>query len=318
MMKSLQDGLAGHADGPRIDLGIPDSRRLQMLYITIREGTFASAAQVLKVSPSAISHAVKTLEEEFDCSLFKRNGPNVNPTGTALRLMPLIEEVLNTMASIKGELATMEGRREMLSFAISPCLRELLKPSVLSSFRECFPRAGVEILQVNHSESPTERNFDFEIGYLESMPIDSVYRHLLHEELNLYAAPFHNLGTTSKVSSEDLRNNTLVFPNQQSYEMAVARVFHGMETGLKSWILPDATTARDFARNGQCLALLPAWLVKEDLAAGSLRMLKAPGMGMKRSCCAWWKSSRPLPWIAEVFLSLMASEVADDARPPPD
>jgi len=309
MLSFIQDGSQAGSEAPQVDLGIVDSKRLQMLYVTMKEGTFAAAAQVLRVSPSAISHAVKALEEELGCPLFKRSGPHVSPTGAALRLLPFIEDVLLRMASIKSELAALDGRVEQLSFGVAAGLRGILKTSVMSSFRECFPRANVEVLISGQPpDSMNGREIDFEIGHQEAMPPDSVHRHLIDEELHVYAAPFHGLGQSGRITPADLRRNALVFPDRQAYEMVLTQVFLSSEAGLRTWVLPDAESARDFAMQGQCLAVLPGWVAEKCVADGSLNLLKTSGLPMRRACCAWWRPTRPLAWIAEVFLSLLAGE----------
>lgn len=309
MLSFVHDGKTPAAGTPAIDLGIVDSKRLQMFYVAAKEGTFAAAAQILKVSPSAISHAIKALEEDLGSSLFKRSGPQVRPTGAAIRLLPVVEDLLFRMASIKSELAAMDGRVEQLVFAAAPSVRGIIKPTVMSGFRECFPRANVEIL-ISRAGSPTmaEDEVDFEIGHARHAPPDSVRRHLADEELGVYAAPFHGLGQHAKIAPAELRRNTLVFPDRLAYELVVQQALQGVESGLRRWILPDAESARELAMEGQCLAVLPAWAAEERVREGTLKLLKISGCEFRRGCCAWWKPSRPLAWIAEVFLSLLAGE----------
>ena len=290
-----------------------------MFYVAAKEGTFAAAAQLLGVSPSAVSHAIKALEDELGCPLFKRSGPQVNPTGAAVRLLPFVEDLLFRMASIKTELAAMDGRVEQLVFAVSPSMRGILKTTVMAAFRECFPRANVEILVSGAGMDPMAgREVDFEIGYAEQVPADYVRRQLVDEKLEVYAAPFHGLGQHGRITPADLRKNALVFPDRLAYERVMEQVLGRSESGMRIWILPDAGSARDLAMQGQCLAFLPEWAAEERVADGSLNLLRMTGHELRRACCAWWKPSRPLAWIAEVFLSLLAAEFdtrIDDSPP---
>lgn len=309
MLSFIQDGSPMGSETPVIDLEIVDSKRLQMFYVAAREGTFAAAAQILGVSPSAVSHAIKGLEEELDCPLFKRSGPHVSPTGAAIRLLPFVEDLLLRMTSIKTELASLDGRAEHLVFGVSPSLRGIFKTSVMSSFRECFPRANVDIVVSGTGmEAKLSSGIDFEIGHQENVPADFVQRHLVDEVLEVYAAPFHGLGQHGRITPADLRRNSLVFPDRQAHDLVMAQVFRRSEPGLRTWVLSDAGTARDLAMQGQCLAFLPNWAVGQCVAEGSLNRLKLSGLPLRRKCCAWWRPSRPLAWIAEVFLSLLAAE----------
>lgn len=315
MLSFIHDGVSPVSGPPAIDPGIVDSKRLQMFYAAAKEGTFAAAAQMLGVSPSAVSHAIKSLEEELGCPLFKRSGPQVSPTGAAVRLLPFVEDLLFRMASIKTELAALDGRVEQLLFAVAPSVRGMLKTTVMSEFRECFPRANVEVLiSGRETEATAGREIDFEIGHAENVPADFVRRHLIDEELQVYAAPFHGLGQQARITPADLRKSSLLFPDRLAYEMVMEQVLRRPESGMRTWILPDAASARDLAMQGQCLAFLPGWVGEKCVAEGSLNLLKMTGHELRRGCCAWWKPSRPLAWIAEVFLSLLAGELEARTR----
>ncbi|MGL5017596.1 MAG: LysR family transcriptional regulator, partial [Luteolibacter sp.] len=172
---------------PVIDPGIVDSKRLQMFYVSVKEGSFAGAAQILSVSPSAISHAMKSLEEDLGCSLFRRLGPQVKPTGAAVRLLPMVEDLLVKMSSMKSELAALDGRTEKLVFRLPPCLLGMLRAGSLSTFHECFPAADLEmVVSGEEREGNVRRPVDFEMDFVERVPKDMVRRDLVIEDYHAY------------------------------------------------------------------------------------------------------------------------------------
>ncbi len=313
MLNQIHDERAGGHTPLRIDPEILDLKRLQMFYVAVKEGTFAAAAQSLGVSPSAVSHALKALEEDVGCSLFKRSGPHVSPTSSAIRLMPIVEELLFRMASIRSELAKMDGRDERLVIGVSSSARVVLTTSVMSAFCECFPNANVEIVHVaDVAERGDWSAPDFEIGCDERVPRDSVKRHIAEETLHVYAAPFHDLGLSGKVTVAQLRQHVLVFPDRMAADLVGVEFFQKSDTGLRTWIMPDAGAARDLAIQGQCLAFLPESAAGSAVMAGTLRQLRTAGRPLTRSYSAWWQAGSPLPWIAEVFLSLLAVHFGND------
>ncbi|MFD2255528.1 LysR family transcriptional regulator [Luteolibacter algae] len=312
MLSKIHDNPAQSA-APGVDLAIVDSKRLQMFYVAAVEGSFAAAAQRLGVSPSAISHALKGLEEDLGRSLFKRSGPRVIITGAAIRLLPLVEDLLSRMSALKTELLRHDSRAEKLCLRVSPSARGILTSAVLSSFRECFPNADLNIQTCHSHFSGSGITPDFEIGYSPEIPADSVQRKLLDETLGVYAAPFHPLGLQGKITSQELLRHCLVFPGSETYDHFRQEFLQDTGNGLRKWILPDAESARDLAKQGQCLALLPDWIGKDCVADGSLTLLRhASGQAIRRPCYAWWSPSQPLIWIAEVFLSLLAGEFEEN------
>ncbi len=134
MLNMIHDTPGRLREPPVIDPGIVDSKRLQMFYVCVKEGSFAGAAQILSVSPSAISHAMKSLEEDLGCSLFRRLGPQVKPTGAAVRLLPMVEDLLVKMSSMKSELATLDGRSGEAGF-----------PAAVLSARNSADRSAVNV-----------------------------------------------------------------------------------------------------------------------------------------------------------------------------
>jgi len=307
MLNSIHDAVGCPPKGLVIDPTIVDSKRLQMFYASVSEGSFAGAAQLLSLSPSAISHAMKSLEEDLGCSLFRRFGPQVKPTGAAVRLLPMVEELLVRMAAIKSEFSTLDGRAERLAVRLPLRLVEMLRAESLSAFCECFPGVEFEIAVGEGSDAGGNlRGYDFELGYLEGLPSEMVRRNLLDEVYHGYVAPFHRLGQNQRVSLSELRQSLLVFPDPWVSAMLSKQLGRSGEGELSKWILPGAGLARQMAQAGSGVAFLPDWALGTALVDGSLVMLKLPSVDLQRTICAWWEPSRPLTWVAEVFLSLFS------------
>lgn len=313
MLNMIHDTPGRLREPPVIDPGIVDSKRLQMFYVCVKEGSFAGAAQILSVSPSAISHAMKSLEEDLGCSLFRRLGPQVKPTGAAVRLLPMVEDLLVKMSSMKSELATLDGRSGKLVFRLPSCLLGILQTGPLSTFHECFPAADFEMVVTGNGkdERPGKR-VDFDVDFVERVPAEMIRRDLASEEYHAYVAPFHRLGQKSRVSVEELRQSLLIFQDRFIFKTLAQHLGRGREGDLRKWILPDPRVTLDLARQGQGIAFLPEWAAVAAVQEGSLVCLKLPGLTLRRTCCAWWEPSRPLTWVAEVFLNLLSESVSND------
>lgn len=313
MLNTIHDSPGALREPLVIDPGIVDSKRLQMFYASVREGSFAAAAQILSVSPSAISHAMKSLEEDLGCSLFRRLGPQVKPTGAAVRLLPMVEDLLVRMSSMKSELAALDGRVEKLVFRLPSCLLGVLQAGSLSTFHECFPAADLELVVTgNGKDEHAGKQVDFDVDFVERVPKDMVRRDLVNEDYQAYVAPFHRLGQKSRISVEDLRQSLLIFQDRFICSALAQHLGRTGEGGLKTWILPDPRVAHDLARQGQGVVFLPEWAAASTVREGGLVGLKLPGINLRRTCCAWWEPSRPLTWVAEVFLNLLSEAVFRD------
>ncbi|MGL4400336.1 MAG: LysR family transcriptional regulator [Luteolibacter sp.] len=310
MLNTIHDTQMTLREPPVIDPGIVDSKRLQMFYVSVKEGSFAGAAQILSVSPSAISHAMKSLEEDLGCSLFRRLGPQVKPTGAAVRLLPMVEDLLVKMSSMRSELAALDGRTEKLIFRLPSCLLGMLRAGSLSTFHECFPAADLEIMVTGAGkDESSRRQADFEMDFMERVPKDMVRRDLVNENYHAYVAPFHRLGQKSRVSVDELRQGLLIFQDPFILKALAHHLGRGGEGDLRKWVLPDPRVAHELACQGQGIVFLPDWAAATAVQEGALVCLKLPGITLRRTCCAWWDPARPLTWVAEVFLNLLSESI---------
>lgn len=306
MMNEIRDGVSSPRPAPQIDPGILDSKRLQLFYAAAKEGGFAMAGHVLNLTPSAVSHSVKTLEEELGCSLFRRSGPNVALTRAGARLLPMVEEVLQIMSRIKGKIGSDGEASENLTFTLPVSLLGIFDSGVLPVFRECFPASQLEIgLSESH---PLVKTADFRIDYGVPDNTDSVHRVLVEEYLVACVAPFHPLAHKTDGKDFDLRQSLLVFPGNDIHDLLMSGTFRD-ERKPRFWILPTPESAKEMARQGQGVALLPNWFALPAIESGALVEVrtKAASFG-KRTCSAYWSSEKPLSWVAEAFLSLVSSE----------
>jgi len=61
-----------------------------------KQKAFVTAAKVLNVTPSAISHSINGLEKELGFALFFRNRNGVQLTSAGEKILPIVRELLNT------------------------------------------------------------------------------------------------------------------------------------------------------------------------------------------------------------------------------
>jgi len=84
-----------------------DSRQLKTLIAIATHRTFAQAAKVVSLTPSAISQQIRALEQELDVVLFDRASrpPKLTPQG--IQVFELAQKILrmedDTMASLRGD-----------------------------------------------------------------------------------------------------------------------------------------------------------------------------------------------------------------------
>jgi DNA-binding transcriptional LysR family regulator len=101
--------LLGHGITKRSQTMTPiiDSRKLLAFTTLARVGSFTLAARELFITQSAVSHAIKSLEQELDCRLFDRLGRSVKLTRAGQQLHERAQKILTEMKIARADLAEL-------------------------------------------------------------------------------------------------------------------------------------------------------------------------------------------------------------------
>jgi DNA-binding transcriptional LysR family regulator len=80
----------------------------KIFYHTAKSGSFSSAAQKLYISQSAVSQAIKNLEEKMGAQLFLRKPRNVKLTDEGELLFKHIEQAYNFIKAGESKIFEMQ------------------------------------------------------------------------------------------------------------------------------------------------------------------------------------------------------------------
>jgi DNA-binding transcriptional LysR family regulator len=89
---------------------ILDSRKLLAFATLARCGSFTVTARELFLTQSAVSHAIKSLEDELECRLFDRLGRKAQLTQSGRHLLEYASRILEEMQLARADLKAMEQR----------------------------------------------------------------------------------------------------------------------------------------------------------------------------------------------------------------
>lgn len=141
---------------------IPALNQLRCFEAAARHESFTAAADELCLTPSAVSHQIRTLEDSLDVTLFIRLG----------RKMFLSEQGRTFMQDIQPAFAMIEAgtrrlrsstSREVLTVAVAPSFAEAWLMPNLSKFIGTHPEIEIRLLTNNQDDDV--QNIDCEIRY---------------------------------------------------------------------------------------------------------------------------------------------------------
>lgn len=116
-------------------------------------GSFHKAADILGLTPSAISHAISSMETELGFSVLTRSKNGVTLTNYGEHLLPYVNAVLNSDESLRQFIAETNGLKSgkvKIGVFSSVCTNWL--PDIMSSFEEKYPEVELEVFQGSYDE----------------------------------------------------------------------------------------------------------------------------------------------------------------------
>lgn len=232
---------------------------------------FTSAAHRLGIGQSAVSHAIKALEQELGVELFRRHQQHVELSDIGAQLLLRARAMLGLASTLQQEAADARGMKRgtvrIGSFGPTSSIR--LLPPILARFRQAYP--GVE---VHIDEGPDrqvvqwldERRIDVGFVVLEQERFDTFP--LYEDQLVALLPAGHALATRSVLRLDDLCNTPFILTEAGSSEL-VTRLFQSAR------LTPDVRY-----RCSQLLSTLEA-VSRGDgvsvVAQASLPRMAAPG-----------------------------------------
>lgn len=125
----------------------------QVFAAVVEHQSFQRAAQELKLTPSAISHAVAAMEDELGSPLFVRSRQGVYLTNYGKELFPYIKGVLNSDEYLQQAVAQFNGMHKgvvRIGIFNSACVEWM--PSLLNDFAQEYPAIRLEIYQGTYDD----------------------------------------------------------------------------------------------------------------------------------------------------------------------
>jgi LysR family transcriptional regulator, regulator for metE and metH len=233
-----------------------------------RHGSLSAAAEMLCVTSSALSHAIKKLEAQLGMELWRREGRHLRLTQAGELVLAVANEVLPRLDLAEERLRQFaRGGRGTLRIGIDchPCYRWLLK--VVAPYLEAWPHVEVDVkqkVQFGGLEALSCYEIDLLVTPDPLLKPDLRFEAVFDYEQVLAVGRAHALAGASHVLAEQLKDEVLI-----TYPVATDRL------DVYTQFLPSSVTPRDqktventdimlqLVASGRGVAALPRWLVQE-------------------------------------------------------
>lgn len=242
-----------------------------------REGTLTAAAETLCVTQSALSHAIRKLEQRLGVAIWTRDGRRLRLTAAGRQLLSVADRVLPQLQEAEAQLQQLaRGERGMLRIGMEchPCYQWLLK--VVAPYLSAWPRVDVDVKQA-FQFGGVAALADHQVDLLVTPdPVRQAGLHfepVFDYEQVLVVGRGHRLAAQSSVRPEQLADEVLI-----TYPVSTERLDVYTRFLLPAGIVPKRHKTLEttdimlqMVACGRGVTALPRWLVREY--AGQLELV---------------------------------------------
>ena len=240
-----------------------------------RAGNFAAVARERAVDPSSISRAISTLEASLGFRLFQRSTRRVALSEAGAVYLSRVEAALAELDAAREEArALSEGPTGVLRITASATFGVKMIAPLLPEFRTVFPRLGLELELTDQNLDLVADRIDLAIRLAPSYRGDVIGAKAFDIRYRVCAAPGYLSSAAPIEEPADLaRHSCVLLTLPQFRSRWIFRDKLGAVTEAKvrgDLVISTVLAIRAAVLQGLGPALLPHWLVRDDLRSGTL------------------------------------------------
>jgi len=243
------------------------------------------AADAIHLTPSAVSSAIKNLEQHYGVELFHRIGRRIELTDTGRVFLGEARETLARARSAELVLSELGGlMRGTLSVHASQTIASYWLPQRLMAFRAAYPGIALTLTLGNtRTVAQAVIGGEADLGFVEgeldepalaAVPVDE-------DQLTILVAPSHPWASGGKIVPPMLAGTNWIMREEGSgtrsvFETALSAMDVAPATLPVALVLPSNESILSALAGGQCAAALSRLAARSHLDAGHLVAIDLP------------------------------------------
>ncbi|MFT4021125.1 MAG: LysR family transcriptional regulator [Acinetobacter sp.] len=201
--------------------------QLEIFAVVAQRQGFTTAAAQLNISQSAVSHAVRALENELGVMLFHRHQGMIELTDIGKRLLQRAQTILGVAETMQQEAADVRGMKQgtLRIGSFGPTSSIQLLPKILNEYHKKYPLIAVHV-----HEGPDQQVVQWimdrriDVGFV-TLPEEQFDTYLILEDQMVVLLPVgHPLIAKEQIQLKDLCKDHFVLTEAGSGEL-VTRLF---------------------------------------------------------------------------------------------
>jgi LysR family transcriptional regulator, glycine cleavage system transcriptional activator len=175
----------------------PPMATLEAFDASVRLGSFSRAAEMLNLTPGAVSRQMAALEADLQVELFDRHARGISPTAAGNRLHSAVQQALSLVMGAARDLRNGGASSQEVRISLSPSIGARWLLPRLGRFGTIYPNIRVIPVADNRLVDLDVEQFDLAIRYTSHPDAGLESKLIMSEELCAVAAP-RLLGTSPR------------------------------------------------------------------------------------------------------------------------
>jgi DNA-binding transcriptional LysR family regulator len=287
-----------------------ETRLLKVFTVVAECGSLVTASAKLHLTPSALSHGIKSLENQLGCRLFERAGRRMLLNQAGEQLLAQVRQPLAALEAA-GESVKRLGKwgktRLRIGAAASAC-RHILPP-VMRELKKSTPQLE---FQVESGDTPElvdlirAYKIDLVLSVAPDRDTGLEVRPIFQDEMMFVFAPGHPWASSRAISREELRTQPFILYHRSSATARLVNDFFGDLDLVPSTIMEIGSieAIKELVKLNLGVSVLAPWAADRELARGSLKMRPMATKPLARSWVALYLAGRRLTLAEDTFCKL--------------
>jgi LysR family transcriptional regulator, low CO2-responsive transcriptional regulator len=287
-----------------------ETRLLKVFAAVAESGSLVAAAGKLHLTPSAISHSLKSLETELGCRLFERVGKRMVLNQAGDQLLAAIREPLAALqAAAEGIKRFGHWGQSRLRIGAAAAACQHILPGVIRELKKTHPALE---LQVESGDTPhlvdllRANKVDLAVGIAPENSLGLEVRPIFRDELMFVFAPAHVWAGGQPITREEIAAQQFIGDRRSSFTMRlIGDYFRQQEAAPKVLMEVDSIGAIiEMVKLNLGVAILAPWTVDHELARARIRMRPLGSKALRRQWAVASLALHPKTYVEETFCRL--------------
>lgn len=283
------------------------SLRNLTIFKTVSEtGNFTKAAQKLYITQSAVSHAIRELEDYAGTVLFDRLSKQVRLTSNGKLLLDEIAPILSACESLDKRIGQLEIHAP-LQLVSSITIASYWLPKILLTFKKKMPATPVSVKVVSAAEAvKTLQSGNADIAFIEGIQPQGPFicKKFDSYPMNIVCSPDYSpFCQTMSISDFCSKNLLLRETGSAIRDTLDSQLFLLGHTVRPIWTSVNSTALIEAAKAGFGITVLPEVLLQESLSNSTLISLQVDGLELKNDLIAVWHRNKYMTPALDTLLS---------------